>query len=71
MLMHLAELDEFIPQEAQARIKVALADKPNVEIHDYAGCYHAFARHTGTHYNPDAAALANGRTWAFLKDKLN
>ena len=38
MLMHLGELDEFIPSAAQAHIKVALAGKPNVEIHSYPGC---------------------------------
>jgi carboxymethylenebutenolidase len=71
MLMHLAEEDEFISKEAQAKIKAALADKPNVEIYCYPGCNHAFARHTGTHYNAAAAAMANGRTWQFLRDRLS
>jgi carboxymethylenebutenolidase len=71
MLMHLGELDEFIPPDAQARIKAALAGKPNVEIHSYQGCYHAFARHNGAHYDASAAALANGRTWAFLHAHLS
>ena len=70
MLMHLAEEDEFISKEAQAKIKAALADKPNVEIYSYPGCNHAFARHTGTHYNAAAAAMANQRTWQFLRDRL-
>jgi carboxymethylenebutenolidase len=71
LLMHLAGEDEFISKEAQAAIKAALADKPNVEIYSYAGCNHAFARHTGTHYNAAAAAMANGRTWRFLGDHLS
>ena len=71
MLMHLAEEDEFISKEAQAKIKAALADRPNVEIYSYPGCNHAFARHTGTHYNAAAAATANGRSWQFLKDRLS
>ena len=71
MLMHLAEEDEFISKEAQAKIKAALADKPNVEIYSYPGCNHAFARHTGTHYDAAAAAKANGRTWEFLGDHLS
>jgi carboxymethylenebutenolidase len=70
MLMHLAEDDEFISTEAQTKIKAALSNKPNVEIYSYAGCNHAFARHTGTHYNAAAAAKANGRTWQFLHDHL-
>jgi carboxymethylenebutenolidase len=71
MLMHLAEEDEFISKEAQTKIKAALSDKPNVEIYSYPGCNHAFARHTGTHYNAAAAAKANGRTWRFLHDHLS
>ena len=70
-LMHLAEEDEFISKDAQARIKAALAGKPNVQIYSYPGCNHAFARHTGTHYDPEAAAQANGRTWAFLHEHLD
>jgi carboxymethylenebutenolidase len=71
MLMHLAEEDEFISKEAQAKIKAALADKPNVEIYSYPGCKHAFARHTGTQYDAAAATKANGRTWQFLRDRLS
>jgi len=71
MLMHLAEEDEFISKEAQTKIKAALSNKPNVEIYTYPGCNHAFARHTGTHYNAAAAAKANGRTWQFLHDHLS
>lgn len=71
MLMHLADEDEFISPEAQGKIKAALSGKPNVEIYSYAGCNHAFARHTGTHYNAVAAATANGRTWQFLTDHLS
>lgn len=70
-LMHLAEEDEFISKDAQSRIKAALADKANVQVHSYPGCNHAFARHTGTHYDPDAAKLANSRTWAFLHQHLD
>ena len=71
MLMHLAEEDEFISKDAQAKIKAALSDKPNVEVYSYPGCNHAFARHTGTHYDAAAAAKANGRTWEFLGDHLS
>ena len=70
MLMHLAEEDEFISKAAQAQIRDALAGKRNVRLYSYPGCNHAFARHTGTHYNAKAAALANGRTWDFLAEVL-
>jgi carboxymethylenebutenolidase len=70
LLMHLAEEDEFIPKTAQAQIKAALADRPGIEIYSYPGCSHAFARHNGLHYDADAAALANGRSWRFLDQHL-
>ena len=70
LLMHLAEEDEFISKAAQAEIKTALANKPNVTIYSYPGQYHAFARHNGAHYNAAAAALANGRTSDFLHQQL-
>jgi carboxymethylenebutenolidase len=70
LLMHLAEEDEFISKPAQAAIKTALAGKPNSTVYSYSGQRHAFARHNGTHYNAEAAALANGRTSEFLHQKL-
>jgi carboxymethylenebutenolidase len=70
LLMHLAGEDEYISKDAQRRIRAALADVSNAEVHSYPGQNHAFARHTGTHYNAEAAALANGRTLAFLSRHL-
>jgi len=70
LLMHLAEEDEFISKAAQAEIKTAFANKPNVTIYSYSGQHHAFARHNGAHYNAAAAALANGRTRDFLHRQL-
>jgi carboxymethylenebutenolidase len=70
LLMHLAEEDEFISKPAQAAIKMALASKPNATIYSYPGQHHAFARHNGTHYDAEAAALANGRTSEFLHQQL-
>jgi carboxymethylenebutenolidase len=70
MLMHLAEEDEYISKEAQGKIKAAFANSANVGIYTYAGCNHAFARHTGAHYDAAAAHLANERTLAFLLKSL-
>jgi len=70
LLMHLAEEDEFISKPAQAEIKKALASKPNARVYSYPGQRHAFARHNGTHYNAEAAALANRRTREFLDQQL-
>ena len=70
LLMHLGEEDEFISKAAQAQIKAALADKPNAIVYSYPSQRHAFARHKGAHYDPAAAALANGRTAEFLHRHL-
>jgi carboxymethylenebutenolidase len=70
LLMHLAEEDEFISKTAQAQIKAALANRPNVTIYSYPGQWHAFTRINGAHYDAAAAALANGRTSEFLKRQL-
>lgn len=70
MLMHLAEADEFIPPEARAAIVAALEPLPNVEVFTYPGVHHAFSRHGGAHYDAPTAALANQRTWDFLRSEL-
>jgi carboxymethylenebutenolidase len=66
MLVHLAQEDEYIPADAQQKITTALQDVSQVQVYIYPGCHHAFARHRGISYNAEAAALANGRTDAFL-----
>lgn len=70
LMMHLGERDEFIDQDAQAKIRDAAAQNKAVTIHSYPGCSHAFARHTGTHFDAEAAALANGRTRSFFNHHL-
>ncbi|MDM0066731.1 dienelactone hydrolase family protein [Variovorax sp. J31P207] len=66
LIVHLAEKDEYIPTDAQREIVAALAERPQVQVYNYPGRGHAFARHRGISYNAEAAALANGRTAAFL-----
>jgi len=70
LLMHLGEEDEFISKSAQAQIKGALATKSNATVYSYPGQWHAFTRLNGTHYNAEAAALANERTSKFLQKQL-
>ena len=69
LLVHLAELDEWIRPEAQAAIRRELVAKGS-EIHIYPGCHHAFSRHEGPHFNGDAASLASTRTIAFFERHL-
>jgi carboxymethylenebutenolidase len=70
MVMHIAELDRFVPPEAVARIKAAAAGRPNIEIYEYPGVDHAFARVGGDHYDEPSAKLANSRSLAFLRRQL-
>jgi carboxymethylenebutenolidase len=65
-LAHIAELDKFVPKSAQGVVLAALAPNPVVEVHVYPGVDHAFARVSGQHWDGRAAAIANGRTAAFL-----
>lgn len=70
LLMHLGEEDEYISKDAQKAIIGALKDNAAAQVFTYPGCKHAFARHRGTHYDKDAAVLANGRTADFFKRHL-
>lgn len=69
-LLHIAEEDEFVPKEAQAKVKKALAGHAQVTIFSYPGMPHAFARDGGIHYDAEAAKLANGRSAEFLQQNL-
>jgi len=70
LMLHIAEEDGFVPKEAQAMIRQALKDHPQVELHNYPGRDHAFAREGGQHYDAGDAKLANGRTLAFFRKAL-
>ena len=70
LMLHIAEEDGFVPKEAQALIVGALKDHPQVSIHTYPGCDHAFARPGGAHYDAAAASQADARTLAFFRQHL-
>ena len=70
LMLHIAEEDGFVPKEAQAMILAALKDHPQVSIHTYPGCDHAFARPGGAHYDAAAAGKADERTLAFFRQHL-
>ena len=70
LLLHIAEKDQFVPPEAQAKIKQGLKDNKLVTIYSYPGADHAFARVGGQHYDKTAADQANQRTAEFLKKNL-
>ena len=70
LMLHIAEEDGFVPKAALALIAGALKDHPQVTLHGYPGCDHAFARPGGAHYDAQAAAEADGRTLAFFRQHL-
>lgn len=70
LLLHIAGRDQFVPPDAQARMRAALGDDRHVEMHTYPEQDHAFARRDGDHYDPQAARLADQRTHDFLRLNL-
>jgi carboxymethylenebutenolidase len=70
LMLHIANMDQFVPPEAQTAIVDDLAKVPLATVHRYDGCDHAFARLGGEHYDAAAAKLADDRTAAFLQQNL-
>ena len=70
LALHVAELDSFCPPEARDRIVQALRGRPKVEVHQYPGVDHAFARPGGEHYHRASAHLAHERSMATLKSAI-
>lgn len=71
LMLHVAEEDEFVPKDAQEKIKAGLGGNAMVSLHSYPGLDHAFTREGGKHYDADGAKLADGRTLDFLKANLD
>ncbi|WP_419896356.1 dienelactone hydrolase family protein [Roseomonas sp. USHLN139] len=70
LLMHIAELDRFVPAEARSAIQQGLAGKAEAAVHVYPGVDHAFARMGGHSWDGRAATIANGRTAELLARTL-
>jgi carboxymethylenebutenolidase len=66
-LLHVAELDGFVPPEARQTILDHAALQERMPAYVYPGCDHAFARPGGAHHDAAAAELAQSRTLAFLR----
>lgn len=65
--LHFGRLDTHIPADQVDKVHVA---HPEVQIFWYEGAGHGFNCDLRDSYNPEAAALARGRTLAFLKEHL-
>jgi len=70
-MMHIAELDQFVPPEEQTAIKNGLTDNAKVTLHSYANVDHAFARTGGEHFDTACAEQANSRTADFFAHHLS
>lgn len=70
LMLHIAELDKFVPAEAREKIVNHFKGNAQVTTHVYEGVDHAFARLNGDHYDAAAATLANSRTDAFFETNL-
>ena len=70
LLLHIAMQDALCPPDAQAAIHAVLGSRKGVDIIDYPGVGHAFARRGGTTFDRDAAAKADTATAAFLSRHL-
>ena len=66
---HYAGHDEHIPPEAVQSVREALAGKP-AEVHVYPGSMHGFNCWARASYHAPSAALAHGRSLAFLAANL-
>ncbi len=70
LMLHIASLDKYVDQDAQAQLHRALDDHPLVTLHDYTDQHHDFAYGSGTLRAREAATLADQRTMSFLEAKL-
>ncbi len=70
LMLHIAAEDEYVPPAAQQALHRDLGRMPLVELHDYPGAKHAFARAKGINFDAQAAASADSRSLAFLRTHL-
>jgi carboxymethylenebutenolidase len=70
-LQHIAENDQYVPPDAQKKVKDGLRNNKLCTLHSYAGVDHGFARIGGAHFDAPAARLANERTYASFKKTLS
>jgi carboxymethylenebutenolidase len=70
LMLHIPTADHFVGPEAQAAIHAGLDGHPRVTLHDYDGLDHGFAAEMGDRRDEAGAALADGRTEAFLAEHL-
>ena len=70
LMLHMPEDDKYAPPEAQVKIEEGLRGISGVQLFQYPGADHAFARTGGQNYKEDAARLALERTVKMLSSAL-
>ncbi|WP_420464767.1 dienelactone hydrolase family protein [Panacagrimonas sp.] len=70
ILFHFAEQDRFIPLEGVEAVRQAFGPRDNAMVEVYAGVDHGFNCWARGSYDQTAAALARGRTLAFLATNM-
>ncbi|WP_431025433.1 dienelactone hydrolase family protein [Halomonas sp. H5] len=70
LVLHFAEQDGYCDAATRERVSQALAGRPKVELYNYPGVDHAFARVGGMHYDKPAAQMAHERSIAALKREI-
>lgn len=69
-MLHMAMKDRWVQAEVNELLLRKLSPNPLVEIHQYPGADHAFARHGGKTYSQPEAARALGLSLAFFDRHL-
>jgi len=71
LMLHMAEADQFVPLETQAKIRQELSGNVSVTVYSYPQVNHGFDRFGYPQYDRAAAELANGRTMEFFVQHLS
>jgi carboxymethylenebutenolidase len=67
LVLHFAEIDDYVPAAAVARVRAAFAGRPDVQIYSYPGARHGFNRPDGGDYDKPSSGLAHSRSIALLR----
>tara|TARA_Y100001960_G_C14712395_1_gene847761 strand:- start:872 stop:1624 length:753 start_codon:yes stop_codon:yes gene_type:complete len=71
MVMHFAELDQFVPAQARDRVTNAFSNRTDVEIYTYPDTDHAFNTPGRDSYHKPSAVLAHSRSIACFSRALS
>lgn len=69
LMLHMAQQDEYVPEEQQEKVAEHFENNSLVTAHSY-NAQHAFARIDGIHYDRVSSDLANNRSKTFFKKYL-